>query len=86
MPREIKAGEELRYRYVLMHGRAGEGPNTSEWEQFAVRMGLRGKPAYEVKDVKLGNVTGTKFLLELEPAEGGFAGAVTHADLPIRLP
>jgi len=86
VPREIKAGEELRYRYVLMHGRAGEGPNTSEWEQFAVRMGLRGKPAYEVKDVKLGNVTGTKFLLELEPAEGGFAGAVTHADLPIRLP
>ena len=29
---------------------------------------------------------GTKFLLELEPEDGGFAGAVSQSDLPIRLP
>jgi hypothetical protein len=31
-------------------------------------------------------VKGTKFLLELEPEDGGFAGVVGQADLPIRLP
>ena len=49
-------------------------------------MGFRGKPAYEVKDVKVGKVKGMKFLLELEPSDGGFVGTVTQADLPIRLP
>lgn len=86
VPREMKAGEELRYRYVLMHGRAQEGPNTSEWERFVQVMGIRGKPGYEVKDIKAGKVKGTNFLLELTPSDGGFAGTVTAADLPIRLP
>jgi hypothetical protein len=86
MPREVKAGETLHYRYVLMHGRAGEHPNTADWERFARTMGFRGRPAYEVKEVKAGQVRGQKFLLELEAAEGAFVGTVTAADLPLRLP
>ena len=86
MPREMKAGETLHYRYVLMHGRTGEDPNTADWERFAQTMGFRGPPAYEVKDVRAGSVKGTKFLLELAPGDGGFSGTVTQSDLPIRLP
>ena len=86
MPRQVKAGETLRYRYVLMHGRTGEHPNTADWERFAQTMGLRGQPAYELKDVKAGQVKGQRFLLELTPAESAFVGTVTGADLPIRLP
>jgi hypothetical protein len=86
MPRHVQAGEEIRYRLILMHGRPGELANTADWEQMAKKMGLRGRPAYEVKDVKAGRVKGTKFLLELEPSEGGFSGTITAADLPIRLP
>ena len=86
MPRQMKAGDVLRYRYVLMHGRAGERPNTADWERFAKTMGFRGRPAYQVKDVRCGRVKGTTFLLELEASDGGFAGTVTGADLPIRLP
>ena len=77
MPRQVKAGETLRYRYVLMHGRTGERPNTADWERFAQTMGLRGRPAYEVKDVKAGQVKDQRFLLELTPAEGAFVGTVT---------
>lgn len=86
LPREMKAGEEIKYRLLLMHGRPSELPNTAEWDQFAKRMGLRGKPTYEVKDIKVGKVKGTKFLLELETEDSGFVGTVTGADLPIRLP
>ena len=86
MPREMKAGEDLPYRYVLMQGRARELPNTAEWDRFAQTMGFRGDPAYQVTDVKAGTVKGTKFLLELVPAEGAFVGTVSGADLPIRLP
>jgi hypothetical protein len=86
LPREVKAGDEIRYRFVLMHGPAGELPNTAFWDHFAQTMGFRGKPAYAVKDVKAGSVKGTKFLLELAPADGGFAGTITGVDLPIRLP
>jgi len=86
MPRQMKAGQELHYRYVLMHGRLDERPNTADWERFVKTMGFRGKPAYTVTDVRLGKVRGTKFLLELEPSDGGFVGTVSRADLPIRLP
>ncbi len=86
MPREMKAGETLRDRYVLLRGRAGELPNTADWERFAETMGFRGRPAYALKDVKTGQVKGQNFLLELVPAEGAFVGTVTAADLPIRLP
>jgi len=86
MPRNMKAGEEINYRMVLMHGPPNEAANTSGWEDFAKSMGFNGKPAYEVKDVKVGKVTGTRFLLELEPDDGGFVGTVTGANLPCRLP
>ncbi|MBU4365894.1 MAG: hypothetical protein L6437_10230 [Kiritimatiellae bacterium] len=86
MPREMKAGEELKYRLILMHGRPNELPNTADWENFAKAMGFRGNPAYKVKDVKVGKVKGTKFLLELEPSDSGFAGTISACDLPIRLP
>ena len=86
MPREMKAGDELSYRYIVMRGQAKELPNTADWENFAQVMGVRGKPAYEVKDVKTGSVKGTKFMLELIPADSGFVGTVTQANLPIRLP
>ncbi len=83
---DMKVGDEIRYRLLLMHGRQNELPNTYDWENFANKMGLRGKAAYEVKDIKAGKVKGTKFLLEIEPSDGGFVGTVTSADLPIRLP
>ncbi|MCG2661135.1 MAG: hypothetical protein L6437_12935, partial [Kiritimatiellae bacterium] len=86
MPREIKAGEEIKYRLILMHGRPNELPNTDDWDNFANRMGLRGKAGYEVKDIKVGKVKGTRFLLELDPADGGFVGTVMYGNLPIRLP
>jgi hypothetical protein len=86
MPRQIKAGETVHYRYVLLRGRAGEQPSTADWEHFAQTMGFRGRPAYEVKDVKTGHVKAQRFLLELVPADGAFVGTVTAADLPIRLP
>lgn len=86
MPRPVKAGETVRYRYVLMHGRTGEHPNTADWERFARTMGLRGRPAYEVKDITAGQVRDQRFLLELAPAEAAFVGTVTAAELPIRLP
>lgn len=86
MPREVKPGDEIRYRYVLMHGNLREKPNTADWERFAQTMGLRGKPGYEVKDVKAGTVKGTNFLLEITPNDHGFAGTITQSDLPIRLP
>ena len=86
MPREMKAGDKLSYRYLAMHGRARELPNTADWDGFAQTMGLRGDAAYKVKDIRAGRVKGTRFLLELEPSESGFAGTVTQANLPIRLP
>lgn len=86
VPREMKAGDDLPYRYVLMHGRARALPNTADWEQFAQTMGFRGDPAYKVTDIKAGSVKGTKFLLELIPTDGAFVGTVSYADLPIRLP
>lgn len=86
MPRQVRAGETLSYRYVLMHGRTGEHPNTADWERFARTMGLRGQPAYDVKEVKAGQVKNQRFLLELTPSEGAFVGTVAGADLPIRLP
>jgi hypothetical protein len=86
MPRQMRAGETLHYRYVLLRGHTGERPNTADWERFVQTMGVRGRPAYEVNDVKAGQVKGRKFLLELVPAEGAFVGTVTPADLPIRLP
>ena len=86
MPRNVKAGEEINYRLLLMHSRPNELPNNADWENFATTMGFHGNPAYEVKDVKVGKVTGTRFLLELEPADFGFVGTVTGANLPCRLP
>lgn len=86
LPREVAAGEEIQYRLVLIQGSGRAQPNTADWEQFAQTMGFRGQPAYEVKDVRVGTVKGTKFLLELAPADGGFVGTITQADLPIRLP
>ena len=86
MPRNVKAGEEIKYRLVLVQGHPNALPNTADWEHFAKTMGFRGKPAYQVQDVKVGKVKGMKFLLELEPSDGGFVGTVTQADLPIRLP
>jgi hypothetical protein len=81
----MKAGDELKYRLLLIRGRPFEDP-VADWENFAKKMGLRGNPAYEVKDIKAGKVKGTKFLLELEPQDGGFAATVTGSDLPIMLP
>jgi hypothetical protein len=69
-----------------MHGRPNELANTADWEHFARSMGLRGKAAYEVKDVKAGKVTGTRFLLEIAPENGGFAATIPYCNLPIRLP
>lgn len=86
LPREMQAGEELTYRYVLMHGPSGELPNTAFWERFVTTMGFRGDPAYQVAEIKAGTVKGTKFLLELVPTEGAFVGTVSGADLPVRLP
>ncbi|OPZ84495.1 MAG: hypothetical protein BWY76_01819 [bacterium ADurb.Bin429] len=86
LPREMQAGETLRYRFLCMHGRAGELPNTADWERFVTTMGLRGAPAYTVTNVKAGAVAGTKFLLELTSTAHGFAGTVSNADLPVRLP
>lgn len=86
LPREMQAGEDLPYRFVLMHGPARELPNTAFWERFVQTMGIRGKPAYEVRDMKSGEVKSTNFLLELAPQDSGFVGTVTGADLPIRLP
>ncbi len=86
LPREMKAGEDLPYRFVLMHGPAREQPNTAFWERFAQSMGFRGDPAYKVSDLKVGSVKSTRFLLELVPTEGAFVGTVSGADLPIRLP
>lgn len=69
-----------------MHGPAREQPNTAFWEQFAQKMGFRGDPAYQVTEVKMGAVKGTRFLLELVPTDGAFVGTVSAADLPLRLP
>jgi hypothetical protein len=82
----MKAGEEIRYRLLLIHGRQNELANNDDWEMFAIKMGIRGKPAYKVQDVKTGKVKGMKFLLEIEPQDGGFAATIPYANLPIRLP
>ncbi|HEY3416682.1 MAG TPA: hypothetical protein VGM23_07340 [Armatimonadota bacterium] len=86
VPREMKAGDEVPFRYLVMRNRVRELPNTADWDAFAQAMGLRGDPAYQVKDIKVGRVKGTRFLLELEPSDAGFVGTVTQANLPIRLP
>jgi hypothetical protein len=81
-PREVKVGEEITWRYVLLRGAVGESSNTLAWENFAKTMGFRGAPAYQVTDIKTGVVQGTKFLLELTPTDGGFVGTVSAANLP----
>jgi hypothetical protein len=86
MPRQMKAGDEITWRYVLLRGPVGEPSNTLGWENFAKTMGFRGAPAYQVTNIKAGAVTGTKFLLELTPTDGGFVGTVSAAQLPMRLP
>ncbi len=86
LPRGMGPKGRLSYRYLVVQGRANEPSNATEWERFVLALGLRGKPAYQVSDVKVGRVTSTKFLLELVPYEYGFVGTVTQADLPIRLP
>ena len=83
--KDMKAGDELKYRLLLIRGRPFEDA-VADWENFAKKMGLRGNPAYEVKDIKSGKVKSTKFLLELEPQDGGFAATITGSDLPIILP
>ncbi|MHB9022575.1 MAG: PHP domain-containing protein [Armatimonadota bacterium] len=85
MPRQVKAGETLAYRFVLLRGRRAELPNTADWDSFIKLMGIRGKPGYTVT-AKVGQVNDTNLLLELVPQDGGFLGTVTYGNLPIRLP
>lgn len=84
--RQVRAGDKITYRALLIRGRPSAQANTAEWEDFAKSMGLRGKPAYQVTDLRAGTVLGTNFLLELAPQDGGFAGTISQAKLPVRLP
>ena len=86
MPRRLTPGDSLRFRYLLVRGALREQPNTRGWEALVREMGLRGRPAYTVTEVKAGRVAGTRFGLTLSPHKGGVRAVISRADLPIRLP
>ena len=83
--RQVKKGEQLHYRLLVGRGLIG-GPSTDqEWRDFIKKMGLAGPPAYTVAATQ-GAVLSTKYLLEAQAENGGFAANLSRADLPVRLP
>ena len=84
----IKAGTVLPFRYLCLVGDY-DGPATNaEFEWLRESLGITGKPAYEVTPQQ-GSVKGTRLWLDLQAAEGGFAGTMqktTTRRLPQRVP
>lgn len=85
-PREVKNGELIKYRLLLVKGKIGESSNTAGIEYLVKAMGLKGNPAYKVENIKTGKVLSNKFFLDIEPENYGFSGTITKAELPVRLP
>ncbi|MEN6404717.1 MAG: hypothetical protein ABFD94_22425 [Armatimonadia bacterium] len=83
--KKLAKGQPLRYRYLAVWDTVGGKPDVSFIEDVYARLGLRGKPAYQVAP-EHGKVLDTRFTLRLQADGGGFAGTITKAALPMDLP
>ena len=94
----LKAGTEVAWRLAVLQATESEGdyPYAKGYYPFMEssnvlseivqkRMGLSGKPAYEVKPA-IGKVESTRLVLRLAAQNGGWRGVVTKAQLPVPLP
>ena len=77
--------ETIRYRYLAVFSEMNGVPDNGFIEDVCEGLGLRGETAYTVKPIH-GTVLDTKFALRLQAEGHGFAGAITAAELPLRLP
>jgi len=79
-------GDLVPYRFVIYSGSVHAPPDTRQIEQFRRAFGLGGdRPAYQVT-ARAGSIRSTRYLLELDAKDGGFAGLIGRAELPVRLP
>ena len=82
---QVKAGQELTYRYLAVNGALDGPPDVRFITDVRDALGLAGEPAYQV-EAKCGSVLDTRFVLKLEADGHGFAGRITEAALPMHLP
>lgn len=81
-----RKGQAIPYRLVVFTGSRNAPPDNREIESFRQALGLSsGPPAYTVTP-RIGNVRSTRYVLELDAADGGFDGTISKAPLPILLP
>ena len=94
----LKAGTEVKWRLAVLSATDAEGgyPYAKGYYPFMEdsnvlsegvqkRMGLVGKPAYEVRPA-VGKVESTRLTLQLAAEDGGWRGVITKAQLPVPLP
>jgi hypothetical protein len=81
-----RKGDVIPFRFVSYVGAPSTAPDNRSLEQFRADYGLSGAaPAYTVTP-RAGKVLGTRYVLELEAADGGFGGVIGKAKLDTRLP
>ena len=81
----LAKGDTIAYRYLAVFSQMNAIPDNSFIEEVCDKLGLRGKTAYTVKPTH-GRVIDKKFVLRLQAEGCGFAGTITQAKLPLRLP
>jgi hypothetical protein len=94
----MRAGTEVKWRLAVLSATDAEGdyPYAKGYypfmegsnvlsEMVQKRMGLVGKPAYEVRPV-VGKVESTRLVLQLVAQDSGWRGLITKAQLPVPLP
>jgi hypothetical protein len=83
-PRLAK-GDTIRYKYLAVWSTVNAPPDNGFIEEVCEKLGLRGRTAYRVEP-QHGSVLDTSFALRLQAENGGFAGKITQASLPMGLP
>lgn len=83
--KKLTKDQPLHWSYLAVWGPVNGTPDSSFIEDVYAKLGLRGAPAYQVKP-EIGKVLDTRFALRLQAQDGGFAGTITKANLPLNLP
>jgi hypothetical protein len=83
--KKLAKGQSFTYRYLAVFGTVNGAPDTGFIEDVVNGLGLRGTPGYVLKPTH-GRILDTKGILRLQAVDGGFAGTIAQAKLPIDLP
>ncbi len=81
----LKKGDVIKYRYLGVISKLNPEPSNKFMEDIVGKLGLAGKPAYQVKP-NTGKVLSTDYILRLEAANYAFTGTFSRARLPLNLP